>query len=146
VVDRQSRELREMESRHGAHAEVFGDLLRVDHATALLAEITGPETLRQGDTEGMDGMHGMSSMSSTGGTGGMSGMSGTGGTDVERGIRIRGPHPHPDRIGGTTDVPLTPHGLPRRQRFAPDTADRGPGRWLGAFHAAVHGEENGAQR
>ena len=59
---------------------------------------------------------------------------------------------------------LTSHGLPRRQRYtpkatpsspppptsaptsAPSTSDRRPGLWLSAFHAAVHGDENGAQR
>ena len=55
---------------------------------------------------------------------------------------------------------LTSHGLPRRQRYtpkaassspppptsAPSTSDRRPGLWLGAFHAAVHGDENGVQR
>jgi signal transduction histidine kinase len=99
--------------------------------TALLAEITGPQLPRQEDT-------------------------------VEP-IHVRGPHPH--RIARTADVdvvvaeappplPLTSLGLPRRQRFAPEvsvppaasTSDRRPGLWLGAFHAAVHGDENGVQR
>jgi len=89
-------------------------------------------------------------------------------TEDEHAIRIRSPHPH--RMAGTTDVaeappplPLTSHGLPRRQRVAPEVitsaaslaapkvstssdSGRSPGLWLGAFHAAVHGDENGAQR
>ncbi|HET9172530.1 MAG TPA: ATP-binding protein [Actinospica sp.] len=39
IVDRQLGELREMESRHGADADVFGDLLRLDHGTALIGRL-----------------------------------------------------------------------------------------------------------
>jgi signal transduction histidine kinase len=101
--------------------------------TALLAEITGPPLPRQEDAAD---------------------------PEVEQAIRIRSPHPR--RVAGTTDVaeapaplPLTSLGLPRRQRFAPEVSVspaastsglRPAGLWLGAFHAAVHGEENGVQR
>jgi signal transduction histidine kinase len=105
--------------------------------TALLAEITGPSLSRPGNAADAEAN-----------------------TEIEQAIRVRSPHPH--RTAGTTDVaeappplPLTSHGLPRRQRFAPDAAaspaastpePRPAGLWLGAFHAAVHGEENGVQR
>ncbi|HTJ70371.1 MAG TPA: ATP-binding protein [Actinospica sp.] len=39
IVNRQLRELRDMESRHGADADVFGDLLHIDHATALIGRL-----------------------------------------------------------------------------------------------------------
>ncbi|MBR7826761.1 sensor histidine kinase [Actinospica sp. MGRD01-02] len=39
LVDQQLRELRDMESRHGADADVFGDLLHVDHGTALIGRL-----------------------------------------------------------------------------------------------------------
>ena len=39
IVNRQLRELRDMESRHGADADVFGDLLQVDHGTALIGRL-----------------------------------------------------------------------------------------------------------
>ena len=98
-----------------------------------------------------------------------------GSTGTEQPARIvRTPQPH--RAAAMTDaaeapppLPSTSHGLPRRQRFAPEVvtsaaaasaalsapapvpatsadSDRRPGLWLGAFHAAVHGDENGAQR
>jgi hypothetical protein len=100
-------------------------------------------------------------------------LSSSGTAEPEQPIRIRSTPAH--RSTGTTDVaepptplPLTSLGLPRRQRFAPDAvtsaaasrslaapatpaasapsdSDRQPGLWLGAFHAAVHNDENGAQ-
>jgi signal transduction histidine kinase len=39
IVDRQLRELRDMESRHGADTDVFTDLLEVDHGTALIGRL-----------------------------------------------------------------------------------------------------------
>ena len=39
IVNRQLRELRDMESRHGADADVFGDLLQVAHGTALIGRL-----------------------------------------------------------------------------------------------------------
>jgi hypothetical protein len=49
VVNRQLRELREMESRHGADAEVFGDLLHLDHATALIGRLADSLAVLGGD-------------------------------------------------------------------------------------------------
>nr|WP_231626732.1 ATP-binding protein [Streptomyces apocyni] len=39
IVHQQAQELREMEDRHGGHPEVFGDLLRIDHGTALIGRL-----------------------------------------------------------------------------------------------------------
>ncbi|MEV0371697.1 ATP-binding protein [Streptomyces sp. NPDC050636] len=39
IVHQQAQELREMEDRHGQDPEVFGDLLRVDHRTALVGRL-----------------------------------------------------------------------------------------------------------
>lgn len=39
IIHRQSQELREMEERHGQMPEVFGDLLRIDHGTALIGRL-----------------------------------------------------------------------------------------------------------
>ena len=101
--------------------------------TALLAEITGPQFPQRGRAD-------------------------QAGTDEP--IHIRSLQPQrmaqATDVARTTDVgvvvgeappplPLTSFGLPRRQRAA-SASDRRPGLWLGAFHAAVHGDENGVQR
>lgn len=39
IVHQQAQELREMEDRHGKMPEVFGDLLRLDHGTALIGRL-----------------------------------------------------------------------------------------------------------
>ncbi|KUH37941.1 MULTISPECIES: sensor histidine kinase [Streptomyces] len=39
IVHQQAQELREMEDRHGNRPEVFGDLLRIDHGTALIGRL-----------------------------------------------------------------------------------------------------------
>lgn len=39
IVHQQAQELREMEDRHGGTPEVFGDLLRIDHGTALIGRL-----------------------------------------------------------------------------------------------------------
>ncbi|MET9883410.1 ATP-binding protein [Streptomyces sp. NPDC006430] len=39
IVHQQAQELREMEDRHGHSPEVFGDLLRIDHGTALIGRL-----------------------------------------------------------------------------------------------------------
>ncbi|TQK44628.1 histidine kinase/DNA gyrase B/HSP90-like ATPase [Streptomyces sp. SLBN-118] len=39
IVHQQAQELREMEDRHGRSPEVFGDLLRIDHGTALIGRL-----------------------------------------------------------------------------------------------------------
>ncbi|QRX95321.1 sensor histidine kinase [Streptomyces noursei] len=39
IVHQQSQELREMEDKHGHDPEVFGDLLRLDHRTALVGRL-----------------------------------------------------------------------------------------------------------
>ncbi|MEU1626330.1 ATP-binding protein [Streptomyces sp. NPDC020096] len=39
IVHQQARGLREMEDRHGNDPEVFGDLLRLDHGTALIGRL-----------------------------------------------------------------------------------------------------------
>ncbi|MFJ3926028.1 sensor histidine kinase [Streptomyces sp. NPDC090022] len=39
IVHQQAQELREMEDRHGSSPEVFGDLLRLDHGTALIGRL-----------------------------------------------------------------------------------------------------------
>ncbi|WP_187645550.1 sensor histidine kinase KdpD [Streptomyces sp. TRM49041] len=39
IVHQQAQELREMEDRHGHRPEVFGDLLRIDHGTALIGRL-----------------------------------------------------------------------------------------------------------
>ncbi|WP_327359299.1 sensor histidine kinase [Streptomyces sp. NBC_01304] len=39
IVHQQAQELREMEDRHGQAPEVFGDLLRLDHGTALIGRL-----------------------------------------------------------------------------------------------------------
>lgn len=39
IVHQQAQELREMEDRHGKSPEVFGDLLRIDHGTALIGRL-----------------------------------------------------------------------------------------------------------
>ncbi|MFP1627101.1 sensor histidine kinase [Streptomyces sp. 5K101] len=39
IVHQQAQELREMEDRHGGSPEVFGDLLRIDHGTALIGRL-----------------------------------------------------------------------------------------------------------
>jgi hypothetical protein len=52
VVNRQLRELREMQARHGADAEVFSDLLTVDHATALIGRLADSLAVLGGDRPG----------------------------------------------------------------------------------------------
>ncbi|NBE56282.1 sensor histidine kinase, partial [Streptomyces boluensis] len=39
IVHQQAQELREMEDRHGQVPDVFGDLLRIDHGTALIGRL-----------------------------------------------------------------------------------------------------------
>ncbi|WP_051696561.1 sensor histidine kinase [Streptomyces sp. NRRL S-244] len=39
IVHQQAQELREMEDRHGRSPKVFGDLLRLDHGTALIGRL-----------------------------------------------------------------------------------------------------------
>ncbi|WP_051939835.1 sensor histidine kinase [Phaeacidiphilus oryzae] len=39
IVHQQAKDLREMEDRHGRNPEVFGDLLRIDHGTALVGRL-----------------------------------------------------------------------------------------------------------
>jgi|GEM_PF-1622439 len=39
IVHQQAVDLREMEDRHGRNPEVFGDLLRIDHGTALVGRL-----------------------------------------------------------------------------------------------------------
>ncbi|WP_338676692.1 ATP-binding protein [Streptomyces sp. SCSIO 30461] len=39
IVHQQAKQLREMEDRHGKSPEVFGDLLRLDHGTALIGRL-----------------------------------------------------------------------------------------------------------
>ncbi|WP_190122635.1 sensor histidine kinase [Streptomyces inusitatus] len=39
IVHQQAQQLREMEDRHGKNNEVFGDLLRIDHGTALIGRL-----------------------------------------------------------------------------------------------------------
>ncbi|MCP9960013.1 sensor histidine kinase [Streptomyces sudanensis] len=39
IVHQQAQELRAMEDRHGHRPEVFGDLLRIDHGTALIGRL-----------------------------------------------------------------------------------------------------------
>ncbi|MFF3324493.1 sensor histidine kinase [Streptomyces sp. NPDC002889] len=39
IVHQQAQELREMEDRHGQSPHVFGDLLRIDHGTALIGRL-----------------------------------------------------------------------------------------------------------
>ncbi|NXY99267.1 sensor histidine kinase [Streptomyces sp. BR123] len=39
IVHQQAQELREMEDRHGRSPDVFGDLLRLDHGTALIGRL-----------------------------------------------------------------------------------------------------------
>ncbi|WP_078910197.1 sensor histidine kinase KdpD [Streptomyces sp. NRRL S-87] len=39
IVHQQAQELREMEERHGRTPDVFGDLLRLDHGTALIGRL-----------------------------------------------------------------------------------------------------------
>ncbi|WP_436771592.1 sensor histidine kinase [Yinghuangia sp. YIM S09857] len=39
IVHQQATDLREMEERHGAQPDVFGDLLRLDHGTALIGRL-----------------------------------------------------------------------------------------------------------
>ncbi|MGW1519792.1 sensor histidine kinase [Streptomyces sp. NPDC002287] len=39
IVHQQAQELREMEDRHGRNPAVFGDLLRLDHGTALIGRL-----------------------------------------------------------------------------------------------------------
>ena len=49
AVNRQLRDLRELEARHGADPEVFGDLLQVDHATALIGRLADSLAVLGGD-------------------------------------------------------------------------------------------------
>ncbi|MER6517018.1 ATP-binding protein [Streptomyces sp. NPDC001553] len=39
IVHQQAQEMREMEDRHGSDPDVFGDLLRLDHGTALVGRL-----------------------------------------------------------------------------------------------------------
>lgn len=39
IVHQQAQEMREMEDRHGRNPDVFGDLLRLDHGTALVGRL-----------------------------------------------------------------------------------------------------------
>ncbi|MFB7176676.1 sensor histidine kinase [Streptomyces sp. NPDC056257] len=39
IVHQQAHEMREMEDRHGTNPDVFGDLLRLDHGTALIGRL-----------------------------------------------------------------------------------------------------------
>jgi signal transduction histidine kinase len=52
VVNRQLGELREMESRHEADAGVFGDLLHLDHGTALIGRLADSLAVLGGDRPG----------------------------------------------------------------------------------------------
>lgn len=49
IVGRQLRELRDMESRHGADADVFGDLLQIDHGTALIGRLADSLAVLSGE-------------------------------------------------------------------------------------------------
>ena len=52
LANRQLRELREMESRHGADAGIFGDLLHLDHGTALIGRFADSLAVLGGDRPG----------------------------------------------------------------------------------------------
>src|SRR5512139_1994575 len=52
LVHQQLRELREMEERHGGDPAVFGDLLRVDHGTALIGRLADSLVVLGGQSPG----------------------------------------------------------------------------------------------
>lgn len=52
LVNRQLRELREMEDRHGADPSVFADLLHLDHATALIGRLADSLAVLGGERTG----------------------------------------------------------------------------------------------
>ncbi|MGW1375505.1 sensor histidine kinase [Streptomyces sp. NPDC002446] len=52
IVHRQASELREMEDRHGRQPEVFGDLLRLDHGTALIGRLADSIAVLGGERPG----------------------------------------------------------------------------------------------
>ena len=52
LVNRQLRELREMEDRHGADPAVFADLLHLDHATALVGRLADSLAVLGGERAG----------------------------------------------------------------------------------------------
>ncbi|WP_051452036.1 sensor histidine kinase [Actinospica robiniae] len=52
LVNRQLRELREMEDRHGADPAVFADLLHLDHATALIGRLADSLAVLGGERTG----------------------------------------------------------------------------------------------
>jgi len=85
--------------------------------TALLREITGPQDLE---------------------------------AEEDATPQVRGGGGPSDRVTAPADSPpavLTAHGLPKRHHRTPDhAADHAPGLWLGAFHAGLKGDENGARR
>ncbi|QKW05615.1 sensor histidine kinase [Streptomyces sp. NA04227] len=52
IVHRQAAELREMEEDHGRNPEVFDDLLRIDHGTALIGRLADSVTVLGGARPG----------------------------------------------------------------------------------------------
>ncbi|MFE1950808.1 MULTISPECIES: sensor histidine kinase [Streptomyces] len=52
IVHKQSQELREMEEDHGRNPEVFDDLLRIDHGTALIGRLADSVTVLGGARPG----------------------------------------------------------------------------------------------
>jgi signal transduction histidine kinase len=52
IVHQQFRDLREMEERHGGEPEVFGDLLRLDHGTALIGRLADSISVLGGSRPG----------------------------------------------------------------------------------------------
>lgn len=57
LVHQQSQDLREMEDRHGAEPAVFGDLLRVDHGTALIGRLADSLAVIAGASPGRQWPH-----------------------------------------------------------------------------------------
>ena len=52
IVHQQFQDLREMEERHGSEPDVFGDLLRLDHGTALIGRLADSITVLGGSRPG----------------------------------------------------------------------------------------------
>ncbi|MEV6961843.1 ATP-binding protein [Streptomyces sp. NPDC051207] len=52
IVHQQAKELREMEEDHGRNPEVFDDLLRIDHGTALIGRLADSVTVLGGGRPG----------------------------------------------------------------------------------------------